>query len=801
MTMFRNLRAMFAGDGPGAGALLASNEVEAAIARADMARDRGDWALAADEYRAALALDDGLDHIWVQLGHASKEADNYSRAVHAYQQAIRLDWQEPDRHLHLAHLFKNRGQADGAIDHFLRAFLLGEDRLSEQRELLTLMQQKVSRGQHRQLRQQIDALTELPVPVTPGTFLDRLLQTVAAEEEAAQSAETALPDLQAAMVFDISDLIGFWRNARLPTGIQRVQIEAITAALAEDDGPPIRLCCFTQHRDDWLEVPVDTFTQLTALATSGGDPEDEDWREAISALDLHLSLTPPFTFPYGAMLINLGTSWWLQNYFLYVRHAKAERGIRYIPFVHDMIPIMTPEHCTRELTQDFISWAMGVFEYADHYLVNSESTRKDLLAVARQMGHQVEESDVAVVRLDTDFRKPAESQLPDSALAQWDLAAGDFALFVSTIESRKGHIDAFEAWASLIDKHGAEAVPQLVCVGNRGWLNDRIYERLAIDTALAEKVTMLSRLTDAELALLYRTCRFTVYPSLYEGWGLPVTESLCYGKVPLISDAASLPEAGGTFAVYVDPQAPDQLADEAERLIFDNEHRQVLEERIASDFAPRRWSDLAQQIVAELESFAASDRIGGAEKGSRTPRAAPVARIGRWHAMQRNVETRVWHGMGSAEKYRSSLGWFWPEARGTRIRGSSGELRFRIDRAHPALRLTFALLGDENERCRYAISCAGTELTEEIEPGARRWVWLDVPASTQAGDITVTCAALPAIDGALPTYFVTGFHLRETADEAARQDFIEAVTLDRLDAIEAFAEQCPPAATLSETNR
>ncbi|MHA4875417.1 glycosyltransferase, partial [Enterococcus faecium] len=84
--------------------------------------------------------------------------------------------------------------------------------------------------------------------------------------------------------------------------------------------------------------------------------------------------------------------------------------------------------------------------------------------------------------------------------------------------------------------------PDLVCVGGRGWLNDHVYAALDRDPELAEKVRIISGLTDSHLALLYSTCLFTVYLSTYEGWGLPVTESLCYGKVPLLSDTSSLPE-------------------------------------------------------------------------------------------------------------------------------------------------------------------------------------------------------------------------------------------------------------------
>ena len=73
--------------------------------------------------------------------------------------------------------------------------------------------------------------------------------------------------------------------------------------------------------------------------------------------------------------------------------------------------------------------------------------------------------------------------------------------------------------------------------------------------------------SDPDLAALYRRCLFTVYPSLYEGWGLPVTESLCYGKTPLLSRVASLPEAGGEFADYFEIGSKVGLAAALKRLV------------------------------------------------------------------------------------------------------------------------------------------------------------------------------------------------------------------------------------------
>lgn len=762
-------------------------EAQLAIRRGDAARDRRDWSAAAGAYRAALAHESGLPHIWVQTGHALKEQADLLGAVNAYQQALILKPGQPDTHVHLAHVYKGLGHYDLAISHFLHALHFGLAAPAEERELLHFLAQKVGKGRHAEIESLAQELMRLPQSEAEAPLLAKLRAVLAYENSRAAAEQSDDAGDALTMVFDISDLISFWRNARLPTGIQRVQIETIEGALSRGNGRRIRLCCFINGRDDWLEVPVEEFRRLADLATSGGDLKDREWLGALSNFDLHLSLTRPFVFPIGAVLVNLGTSWWLQNYFLFVRHAKLTRNIRYIPFVHDMIPIMTPQYCTRTLTQDFISWALGVFDHADHFLVNSQATSGDLQKVAGILGHSIDPADIAVIPLDSDFRKVGHEQLSPDALAQWNLREEDFILFVSTVESRKGHLQAFEAWVGLIDKLGTEKVPQLVCVGNRGWLNDKVYERLATDSVLARKVTMLSGLSDAELALLYRTCRFTVYPSLYEGWGLPVTESLCYGKVPLISDAASLPEAGGPFAVYARAGSTSDLEREAGRLITDEGHRATLEARIRAEFRPRSWSDLAGQIVEELDRFVARDAKEA--DGADTLQAAPVARIGCWYSMARNRSTRIWHGMGTAEGFRSGLGWFWPEDRGCRVKGSGGDFVMRIDQPHGPLRLMIGLRGDENEQCTYVISCDEAWTEGALELNETLWTWLEIPGSDTAHDCLVQFIVRPTAEGNLPTYFVRGFHLCESTDDVARQNFLEAVALGRLDMLDAYRER------------
>ena len=750
------------------------------VRRGDEARARRHWTAAASAYRAAVEADPGLVAIWIQLGHALKEQNDMAAAADAYAEAAQRqpDFAEP--HIFLAHTCKQLGRPDQAIVHFIKGLHAGEVATGQADELLHLLSQRGEKGRSALVSLLRATIERLPARDGEAPLVGQIRRAISEETQTAPGSDGSE---RRALVFDISDLISYYNNARLPTGIQRVQIETIEGAVGRMSDHDIRLCCFINGRDDWLELPLDRMCALARLSTAAGDRFDPQWLEALADLRLFLSLSEPFEFPLGATLINLGTSWWLQNYFLFVRHAKATRGIRYVPFVHDMIPIMAPQHCTRGLTQDFISWAIGVFDHADHFLCNSNATKQDLIKVAGMLGRPVDPDDIAVIPLDTDSRKPDIAPLPDEALGKWGLSPNGFVLFVSTIESRKGHLDAFDTWSALIERHGADALPQFVCVGNRGWLNDRIYQRLADDETLAAKVSMLSRLSDEELTLLYRTSLFTIYPSLYEGWGLPVTESLSHGKVPLISDAASLPEAGGPFAVYFPAGSVPDLVTATERLIFDTDYRQALEARIAADFRPRGWQDLARQIGDELERFAERD----AHKGILVPPPL-TARTGHWHSLSRNEATRIWHNMRIGEGFRSNLGWYWPEDRGCRVSREGGQLTIRLEGPHPALLIQIFLGGDEHGLALWSIRIGDRVQEGELRLQDKRWVSFDLAASETTHDVEVDVNALPHADGVVVTYFVRGFFLREVDGLEARQDLIEAVALNQLDRLDAFGE-------------
>ena len=607
------------------------------------------------------------------------------------------------------------------------------------------------------------------------------------------------------VIFDVSDLIGYFQNARLPTGIQRVQIEVITNLIFEKDRDyDLVVSFFTKLTDTWRSLPLLFFNHICKLALVGGNTADEPWVRALSELRDQMESAKPLKFVKGAYLINLGTSWWLQNYFLHVRNAKARYNIRYVPYVHDCIPIITPEHCTEQLTRDFIAWALGAFQLADHVMVNSNATASDVVRVARHLGHKIDQPHV--VTLDADYRAANKALGNESThglsdrFLQQGLREGGYFLFVSTIESRKNHLIAFSALLALIKKYGAQRVPKLVCVGNRGWLNDATYGKLDASKLLQSHVIMASKIPDPELEALYRNCLCTLYTSSYEGWGLPVTESLCFGKIPVLANSSSLPEAGGEFGEYFEPRSEDELIQKLERLIFDHDYRKEKERAIAERFRARPWADISRQIIGLVRQWRMGVRQHKEGLRINNTLSFPV-RPGTYYGLTENLSSTIWSKMISGELFRQGESWWWPEPWGCWAKPGVARVSF-VAPIPPGedVVLYFGIRGIK-ERSNAIITLQGVEQRQlMLAPNQDQWlifrikleslnkirindrnVFFDIMVSSDA--LEDFAASTNGVDSRKVSIGVRGFLLCRETDFASRIRFFEGVHLGDMQAL------------------
>src|SRR5207247_4170450 len=122
----------------------------------------------------------------------------------------------------------------------------------------------------------------------------------------------------------------------------------------------------------------------------------------------------------------------------------------------------------------------------------------------------------------------------------------------STIQSRKNFDLLYRLWRRFSEQNRPET-PKLVIVGRKGFGSSDLLWQISRDPFVQQSITLLHRVSDAELSWLYRNCLWTLYPSFYEGWGLPISESLAHGKYCLASNTSSIPEAGQGLIQLLDP--------------------------------------------------------------------------------------------------------------------------------------------------------------------------------------------------------------------------------------------------------
>jgi glycosyltransferase involved in cell wall biosynthesis len=275
------------------------------------------------------------------------------------------------------------------------------------------------------------------------------------------------------------------------------------------------------------------------------------------------------------------------------RDWVARSNVRPVYLVHDLIPISHPEFCRAGEAERHRNRMRTMLTTASAVIGNSQATLDDLAAFAL---NEVLPSPPSVVAwLGTDpLPKPEAIIAPDRPT---------FAV-LGTIEGRKNHLMLLRIWSRLIDRFGI-AAPRLLIIGQRGWEAEPVFDLLDNDLKLRSHVIELARCTDAELAQHLRTARALLFPSLAEGFGLPLVEALGIGLPVIAGDLPVLREIGGNIPLFLDPRADD--AWEAAIIEYarpDSAERRSQLERMAG-FTPPSWRSHFETVERWLSSLAA----------------------------------------------------------------------------------------------------------------------------------------------------------------------------------------------------
>jgi glycosyltransferase involved in cell wall biosynthesis len=472
-------------------------------------------------------------------------------------------------------------------------------------------------------------------------------------------------DLVTRCVFDLSDLFQFWRHNIQPTGIQRVQIEVVRAILlghvdSELLAVPFVAVCLGVGVPGWMQLSDGALAKQIAMSSEPG-VEKDDW---LALLGKTLAMATPYVPRPGDALINLGSSWWIPDYLHKVQQLRVQGGIRYIPFVHDTIPLTVPEYCSPGLVDEFRMWFRGAAAFADHIIVNSRSSAGDVATWARELTGDC--CAISVAPLNAAFTRPAVTSRTD-ILARHNLDIDRYVLCVGTLEGRKNHALLFQVWSELLRQLPEGRLPKLVLVGKRGWMFETASAVLERNLALGEQVVMLSGISDQELSEIYEHCLFTVYPSFYEGWGLPITEAVSYGKLTVASNTSSIPEAASGGDILLDPKDAQAWSKTLAALMRDDDLLERATAASAERAELRTWADVANDILVSAVGCTRRATCGD----------SPLIQDGLIYDFR--IGTAMLHYERSAYPFRSGPGWHHLEDWGAWSAAGVTELKFRTE--------------------------------------------------------------------------------------------------------------------------
>jgi glycosyltransferase involved in cell wall biosynthesis len=242
-------------------------------------------------------------------------------------------------------------------------------------------------------------------------------------------------------------------------------------------------------------------------------------------------------------------------------------------------------------------------------LADSKATRQDLIR-----HYQIPPDKIAVVYpgRDENLSRVDDAATMDSLRRRYGLP-GPYLLYVGTLQPRKNLVRLVQAFALLLrslPSNEPENAPStlnslsaslcLVLAGKAGWLGDEIVAQVR-KLELKDRVILPGYIPDSDLPALLSGALAFVYPSLYEGFGLPVLEAMACGTPVVCSNSSSLPEVAGDAALLVDPLAPEALAEALRRVIAEDGLRREMVQRGARQVRRFSWQRSAQEAWAILQ--------------------------------------------------------------------------------------------------------------------------------------------------------------------------------------------------------
>ena len=292
--------------------------------------------------------------------------------------------------------------------------------------------------------------------------------------------------------------------------------------------------------------------------------------------------------------------WWAVGLPLYVTKARFDlfHGTNFeVPFwnrrsvvtIHDLSALLHREKHRDSLARRARLRLPIVAKLARKIITPTESVKREVCEHLRVNADKV----IAIPSAARQSFQPVPSEQTVETRKRLAIE-DDFLLFVGTLEPRKNLLTLLKAFDQIVRQTSLR--PQLVITGGEGWLMDETFSFIK-HSGIGDRLRLTGYLGDAELRALYSSCRIFVYPSLYEGFGLPPLEAMACGAPVIAGRVAALQEVLGSAARLVDPLNVEALAGSMVELIENDEARRRLASNGPKHAAKFSWAETARRTL------------------------------------------------------------------------------------------------------------------------------------------------------------------------------------------------------------
>lgn len=294
-------------------------------------------------------------------------------------------------------------------------------------------------------------------------------------------------------------------------------------------------------------------------------------------------------FNTGDCYVDLDATWGdrcaTNDKYLYLK----DKGVIIISLFHDTIPLDNPEFCHKNTTLNWLQDCAAKILFADMLLVTNPVVKEKLINLSKRL--KIKKPVVHVIPLGCDI--PCQNNIISPRLD-----FGNYCLFVGTIEPRKGVdtlLESFDRWIDLGIK------TSLVIVGKIGWDVEELKDRIKNHRYYNKYLFWLDKVDDEELSSLYTHCEYTINLSHNEGYGLPIVESILFGKTPVCTPINIFKYVSQGLALHPETRLPEDVAQLVKKLHDDKSILEESNKRIKT-FKVSTWEDSAFSIHEKILS-------------------------------------------------------------------------------------------------------------------------------------------------------------------------------------------------------